>query len=222
MITKTLVTKSFLLLILLLSATAASAETLYIIDQLFVTLRTGQSTEHQVVRTLASGTKLERLEVSGDYSQVRTEDGTEGWVLSQYLSDTPIARDQLNAARKQAEELGVENTRLKRRLDELSGKEGKLSESYKTLEREHNKVTSELERLRRVTAVPLQLEAENQQLKKELVELENEYELLRQEHQILTDSSDRDWFITGAGAVVLGLLIGLLAPSLRSRKKSSW
>lgn len=219
---KTVTGKFFFLLCLLIVATSTKAETLYVIDNLFVTLRAGQSAEHRVLKTLASGSQLELLDISGDYSHVRTENGIEGWILSQYLSEFPIARQQLKEARQKASTLGKENSALKGKLEQLTAKDTKLSEAHDTLKREHKTQYTELERLRRVTALPLKLDNENRQLKRELVDLENEHELLRQEYQILTDSSDREWFVAGAGAVVLGLLIGLIAPGLRSRKKTTW
>jgi SH3 domain protein len=73
-----------------------------------------------------------------------------------------------------------------------------------------------------VAAKPLKLENENQRLKKELLELESKHELLLQENQMLGDSSDRDWFLNGAGVIIIGILIGLIAPRIKPRKKSSW
>ena len=73
-----------------------------------------------------------------------------------------------------------------------------------------------------MAAKPLKLENENQLLKKQLLELESAHELLRQENQMLGDSSDREWFLNGALVIILGIIIGLILPRLRTRKKSSW
>ena len=59
-------------------------------------------------------------------------------------------------------------------------------------------------------------------MKKEFLDLENEHTLLSQETQMLRDSSDREWFLNGAGVIIFGIIIGLIAPRLRTRKKSSW
>ena len=68
-------------------------KSVYVIDQITITLRAGQGTQHQILRTLPSGTPMEVLRVNEDsgYSQVRTKDGVEGWVLSQYLIDEPTS-----------------------------------------------------------------------------------------------------------------------------------
>lgn len=219
---KPLTLKWFLLICLLLATATAKAETLYVNDLLIITLRTGQSNQHQILKTLPSGSKLELLERGDNYSRVRTTEGIEGWVLSQYLVTTPVARLQLAGIKNKLASVQSENTRLKAELESVTEQESTLRSTYEALVEQQQTLEQELERLRRVSAQPLKLENENQQFKKELLELENDYELLRQEQQMLTDSSDREWFITGVGVIILGIIIGLIAPQFRSRKKSAW
>ena len=214
--------KLLLALCLSLLASAAVAETKYVVDQIVITLRSGQSNQHQILRTLPSGTKLEVLETNEKYSRVRLADGTEGWVLNQYITSTPIAKHRLATAQKKLADLETENTRLKKELEASQAKASELGKQLKKLQREDKKLNEELNRLRRVAAKPMQLEKENIRLKKELLELENEHELVKQENQMLRDSADREWFLTGAGVIILGIILGLIAPSLRPRKKSSW
>lgn len=219
---KPLIIRLLLPLCLLLATASVGAETLYVNDVLFVTLRSGETGQHQILKTLPSGSKLELLERSDKYSRVRTTDDIEGWVLSQYLVPTPVARQRLAETENKLATTKNENTRLQTDLASITERESTLRSKHENLAQQHKTLNQELERLRRVSAQPLKLESENQAFKKELLELENNYELLRQEYQILTDSSDREWFIAGAGVIILGIIIGLIAPKLRSRKKSNW
>lgn len=214
--------RTLIALLLATAAVSAHGETKYVIDHLIINLRSGQSDEHRIIRTLPSGTRLEVLETTTDYSRVRTEDGTEGWVLNQYISSTPTAKQLLASAEAKLAGLEKENAELKKSLTDVSAKEAEASKQYKQLAGERKKFTEELENLRRVAAKPLQLENENQQIKKQLLDLENEHELLRRENQMLNDSSDREWFLTGAVVIIGGIVLGLILPSLRPRKKSSW
>lgn len=214
--------KLLLLPALLLASIQVLAETLYVNDQLIITLRTGQSNQHQILKTLPSGTALELLERNDDYSRVRTPDGIEGWVLTQYLTSTPVARQQLASSQRQLAATQQENARLQAELAKLQEQEALLRKEHAALTAQFESANQDVERLSRVAEQPLKLENENQRLKKEFLELENEYRLLRQEHQILTDSSDREWFMTGAAVIILGVLIGLIAPKFRSRKKTGW
>ncbi len=211
-----------LTLCLLLLAGGVQAETKYVVDKIIITLRAGPSTQYQILRTLPSGTAMEVLETQEKYSRVRLKDGTEGWVLNQYLTAKPIARHRLAAAQKELTRLEAENARLKEELAKLQKSAQSVGGDYAKLQKEHKKLLAEVERLRRVAAKPLQLQEENSRLKKRLVDLENEHELVQQENQMLHNSAEREWFMTGAGVIILGILIGLIAPSLRSRKKSSW
>lgn len=203
-------------------STETHAETRYVIDKLIITMRSGQSTQHKIVKHWPSNTALEILETDGEYSRARGPDGTEGWVLNQYITARPTAKLRLATALQKLDKAQKENTRLKSDLGTLQGKEGSLSKQKNKLSRDNKKQMDELKHLRRVAAKPLKLENENQRLKKELLELESEHELTLQENQMLGDSSDRDWFLNGAGVIILGIIIGLIAPSLRTRKKSSW
>lgn len=214
--------KTLFLLCFISAAGGASAETVYVIDNLIITMRSGQSTKHQIIRTWPSGTKLEVLEIGDKYSRVKGPGDTEGWVLNQYVSPTPTAKIRLAAAEKKLEQLETENARLKAEMNKVSGSESSLSKQLKDLERKHKKQTDELTRLRQVAAKPLKLENENQRMKKEFLDLENEHELLRQETQMLRDSSDSEWFLNGAMVIIAGIIIGLIAPRLKPRKKTSW
>jgi SH3 domain protein len=211
-----------LLLALLAVSHSAAAETRYVVDKLIITMRSGQSTQHQIIRTWPSNTALELLESGETYSRVRGPDGSEGWVLNQYITAKPTASLLLKTAQQKLAKAESENSRLKAELAELQAKESSVSKQQHQLSRENKKQEEELTHLRRVAAKPLKLENENQRLKKELLDLENQHELLRQENQMLGDSSDREWFLNGAGVIILGIIIGLIAPRLRVRKKSSW
>ncbi len=214
---------AYFLLVLALPLLVQAAETRYVTDHLIITLRSGQGSQYQIIKTLPSGTPLEVLETTeSGYSHVRTPDGTEGWVLSRYLTDEPIARDQLEKARKQLERYRASNRKLKQQVTELRQKTSELEAERDRLSRENKQLAAELERLKAVAAKPILLEKQNQELKQQNVSLEKELQLLQQENQVLQNSSQRDWFIAGAGVLLGGMLLGLILPRLRWRRKSSW
>ncbi|WP_455198967.1 TIGR04211 family SH3 domain-containing protein [Kaarinaea lacus] len=219
---KRLFSKIILILGFIVVVNSASAQTVYVIDNLIITMRTGQSTQHSIVKTWPSNTRLEVLETGDKYSRVKGPGDLEGWVLNQYISPKPTAKIRLAAAEKKLARLEAENAQLKSDMNKVSGSEAGLSKELKEITSKYKKQTDELTRLRSVAAKPLKLENENQKLKKELLDLENEHELLRQESQMLRDSSDRDWFLNGALVIIAGIIIGLIAPRLKPRKKTSW
>ena len=63
----------------------------YVRDELRINMRTGPGTQYRILKALASGDKVSRLDSSGDWIQVRTPEGLEGWVPGGYLSPEPPA-----------------------------------------------------------------------------------------------------------------------------------
>jgi SH3 domain protein len=206
----------------LLSA-IARAETNYISDQLEVTLRSGKSTSHSILRMLRSGTPVEVLEKDKEsgYSLVRAQ-GKEGWVLSRYLMKGPVPRDQLVAAEKKLAELELENRKLMTAMQSLKSEKGEIEKANSSMDADYRKVSQELAEIKRTASSALVIDSENKDLKSRLVALERNLQTLQQENESLKDRTARDWFMLGAGVLLIGILVGLVIPRIRWRKKSSW
>jgi len=204
-------------------AANAQAETLYVSDKLRITLRTGQGTQFQIIRALESGTKLDVIEqTETGYTNVRTQDGTEGWVRSQYLIPEPIALDKLVKAEAQLEQMKKQVEALKNERNALRKTKSQLAQSKSTLTEKSSSLESELARLSKVAAKPILLDKENRTLQQENVKLEKELTMINQENQVLKDQANREWFIAGAAVLLGGILLGLIIPKMRFGKKSSW
>jgi len=213
------------LIVLLLIATQAPAQTLrYVTDKLAITMRTGQSTQHNIVRMLNSGSKVEVLETSEDdgYSHVRTADGTDGWVLTRYLVDAPVARDRLVEAQQKLAAFEIDNTQLRNEVSTLSGKLNEYEAAQKQLQQKNEELGREVATLSEAAARPIAIDRENKEFKAKLSKMQSNLEAVQQENRILNDSSTRNWFLTGAGVLILGMILGLLIPRLRWRRKDSW
>jgi uncharacterized protein YgiM (DUF1202 family) len=84
----------------------AGAGTAYVSDELVLGVYPEPNGQGQRLTTLHSGANLETLGVSGEYTQVRLSDGTNGWVKTSYLTnrEPAIARlkqlqDELDRSR---------------------------------------------------------------------------------------------------------------------------
>jgi len=75
-----------LALLLALPAAQVSAATAYVSDELVLGVYAEQNNQGERLSTLHSGANVETLQVNGDYTQVRLNDGTIGWVKSAYLT----------------------------------------------------------------------------------------------------------------------------------------
>jgi len=74
------------LLLLALLAARVTAATAYVSDELVLGVYAEQNTQGQRLATLHSGASVETLSVNGEFTQVRLNDGTTGWVKSAYLT----------------------------------------------------------------------------------------------------------------------------------------
>ena len=202
----------------------ALGETLYVSDTLEITMRSGKGTSYGITRMLRSGTQVEVLEVDkkSGYTQVRTKTGKTGWVLSRFLMKTPAARDRLAAAEKQLAELELENRKIETAMTALKDEKAKLSKNLGSLDTESRKVSQELAEIRRTASSALAIDSENKELKGRVVALERQLQTVQQENEGLKDRTARDWFMVGAAVVLLGIIVGLIIPRIRWRKKSSW
>ncbi|MCW9023873.1 MAG: TIGR04211 family SH3 domain-containing protein [Gammaproteobacteria bacterium] len=224
-IEKVFTVKSYLLTaILLISSGLVQAENIqYVSDQLRITLRTGQGNTYQIIKTLDSGTKLVVLETTETgYAHVRLEDGTEGWVRTQYLSEEPIARITLASTEKKLERLQSQNIKLREEVDNLRKRSRELSSEQSSLSSKLKTSETELARLSEVAAKPILLDKENRELQQRNIAQEKELQMVAQENQVLKDRSQREWFLAGAGVLLGGILLGLLIPKIRWQKKSNW
>lgn len=213
-----------ILCLLALAASAADAQTRYVSDRLEITLRTGTSTQHSIVRMLPSGARLQALETDDatGYTRVRTADGTEGWVLSRYLMERPAAREQLEAAVGRTETLTARVAELTAQVEVLRGERDSLDAERGGLGAETEELRAELERIRRVSASALELDQVNRELRTRLAAAEQAGDGLRMEVIELKRNTQRDWFLAGAGVLVLGLVLGLVVPRLKFGRRSRW
>lgn len=202
----------------------ALAETRYVSDRLEITMRSGTSTSHGIIRMLRSGTPVEVLEedAASGYSQVRSPGGKEGWVLSRFLMKGQAARNRLAAAEKELAELELENRKMITAMQALKEEKKIIETERSTLDGENRKVSLELAEIKRTASSALTMDSENKELKSRVVTLERNLQTMQQENEILKDRTARDWFMVGAGVVLLGIIVGLIIPRIRWRKKSSW
>ncbi len=213
----------FIIALIFISPLSQAEDIQYVSDQLVITLRTGQGSAYQIIRTLPSGTKLDVIEITDTgYAKVRTMDGAEGWIRSQYLSPEPIASLKLSAAEAKLEKLKTENVSLREEVQNLRKHRREQSKEGKELQAKLSAAETELTRLKDVAAKPILLDRENRELQQQNISQEKKLQMMAQENQVLRDRSQREWFIAGAGVLLGGMLLGLLLPKIRWKKKSSW
>ncbi|HEV8332885.1 MAG TPA: TIGR04211 family SH3 domain-containing protein [Steroidobacteraceae bacterium] len=201
----------------------ASTATVYISDQLTVPLRRGPSNSHKILHAgLPSGTALEVLseDAAAGFTQVRTANGTEGWVPTQYLANEPVARDRLAAANRRVESLEQQLKTLRDTYQETRGARTQSEGRVTDLSKQTEKLQAELAEVRRISATSIANYEENKQLKASNEALQKQVTELTSRVRELDRNVVLKWLLTGGALVLLGLMLGAW---IKSRpKRSTW
>ncbi|TBW48062.1 TIGR04211 family SH3 domain-containing protein [Marinobacter halodurans] len=188
-------------------------------------LRSGEGNQFRILDSLKSGTRLEVLQEgeNSGYTKVRTQDGQEGWVLSRYLSNQPIARDRLAATQKKLEQTESALKEARDQLQSLRQQRDELASSEQSLQSRAGKLSSELDRIKEVSSNALTLDRRNRELQESNQQLKKEVEVLTAENERLEAKKESDFMLLGAGLVGLGVLIAIVLPWLKpTRKTDNW
>ena len=211
---------SFSSLVLTPQLLAAVGDVNYISDVLTVPLRSGPSTAHRILhRGLPSGTSLTVLatdEKTG-FTRIRTDGGMEGWVRSQYLIRTPIARVKLAAAEKRLQSLKTKIAKEREARTSIGSKYKKTEAKNRTLHSQVENLTNELAELKIISADPINEHARNVELAKQNQGLAGEVEELSSKTRRLEDNVQLEWLLYGGALVLIGLILGAVIKA-RPRK----
>ena len=206
----------------LLCATLAHAETRYITDKLSVELRRGPGNEYKITRNLEAGLSVEVVEQTPEgYSRVHVGD-TEGWVLTQFLTTERSARDRLAVAERAASDAKARAAELERQVAELTAQLGDTKTELDHTRDNHEHVSRELANIKTAAANVVEIQQQNESLRQKTVDRDRQVEELTAANGTLSSRSRQNWFIVGAAVLFGGIVIGLIAPSLRRKRRSDW
>ena len=202
----------------------ATAQSVWVSDQFEVLLRTGPSTEHAIRLTMASGTELEVLERDAEsgYTRVRTQAGTEGWVLTRYLMAEAPARQQLERLTSQLTNANSRGSSLGSQLDTIRTQYEDATQTIAGLERSNAALQAELEEIKSTAANAISIDRQNKDLRQQLTDAEIKVSILQQENEELTGQKTRNWFLAGALVLLVGIILGIWLPRIRWQRRSRY
>lgn len=208
----------------LLLAATAMAEPAWVTDQFEITLRSGPSTSNAIQLMVDSGTRLEVVERDPDsgYSRVRTQGGTEGWVLTRYLMREPSAREQLETLTGQLTNATTRGSSLNSQLQSIRSEYDSANQRIATLESEKAAVEQELAEIRRTAANVLSINDQNKSLMDQLTAAQIRADTLEQENRELASQTTRYWFMSGALVMLAGVILGIWLPRVRWQRRSRY
>ena len=202
--------------------TQAAVEKRYVADSLWLQLRSGPGNDFRILKALKSGEHLIFIEedLEKKYTKVKTSKGLEGWVLTRFLVNEPIAKEKLILANREMDKIKAELVTLKTQKGELEAQVENLKSDRSGLNRSQGKLEKELKRIKTISANALALDEKSKKLTQRNQELEIQVEALTAENAQLRDDRQQTYLIYGGGLVVIGIFAGLLLPSLRGGKRN--
>jgi SH3 domain protein len=177
-----------------------------------------------IIRNLEAGSAVEVLEQNNDgYSRVRAADqGSEGWVLTRFLSTETSARDRLAVAERSLGNARGRVTELEQQVAAVSSELANTKTELEQARSTHGQVSQELSSIKTAAANVVEIRDQNESLRQRLIDRERQVEQLTAENAALSGRNNQNWFIVGAGVLFGGIVIGLVAPTLRRKRRSDW
>ncbi len=201
---KKFVASVFLCVICLGASGGWAADTRYVTDQLVITLREGKGNEYKIIKTLGTDTAMEVLAEEGNYLHVRLADGTQGYVLKQYISPRIPKSKKINNLELEVEQL---RSQAEEQQGALAAQETLQSE-LETLRQELAAREQELARIRELSDNALVLDEERKRLRLELDEAQAQLSTLQEENRTMLSDVSVRWFLAGGGTLLLGWILG--------------
>ncbi len=196
----------------------------YVSDALEIPLRAGASERYKVIGSVRGGSPITVLKVDAakGYTQVRIPSGVKGWLPSAQLTQTPSSQEQLISARQELEQLKSRHNDLQQHMDSVVNKPDAEAMSYPQLYEEALRLRQQMAEYRKVSADTVAIDERNKALQERTVTLERELQIVQQENQTLRNDNGNLRFLMGAIILGVCLLVAVMAPRLRERKRAQW
>jgi len=206
-----------LLLVICTWITAAAAQAAYVSDILRLALRTGPGAGYETVTVIQSGQSLEIIATQGDWAQVRLPDNKEGWVLQRYLVPNRTSNILLRALEQKHTALSEQTALLLEENKDLKNKNKTLQTELDQNEKRADKAAQDYETLKLEAAQYLKLKTQHQKTSSQLAKVSKQAAELQEKVDKAATRQTIRWFITGAGVLFVGILIGLSTRRQRRR-----
>lgn len=122
---------------IVIATPAFAEETLYVTDRILLGIHQLADEQSPILKSIPSGSAVTVMSKQGDFLNVRTQDGTQGWVAANFLvKNIPATKqydDIFSQYQKTVETLKVVNERLTKKEREIQIKRDQLSNATTTI-----------------------------------------------------------------------------------------
>ena len=204
---------------LVLFSTPVLAKNKYISDTVKVTMRTGPGNDRKIISLLRIGKKVEVLKAGDEWTLVRLDNGKEGWVINRFLTDKIPSDIELKILKSKHEALMAKAARIQEEDSLLKAKNEKLTTEFAVSRKKLQKTTNDYEDLKTESKEFLELQSKFKAASSKLAEQTKKAEKFEDELTKLLWNQNIKWFLSGAGVLILGFIIGF--STKRQRRRSS-
>ena len=204
---------------LVLFSTPVLAENKYISDAVKVTMRTGPGNDRKIISLLRVGTKVEVVQPGDEWTLVRLANEKEGWVINRFLTDKIPSDIELKILKSKYQALKDSASQLQEKNSLLKAENEKLTTEFAVSRKELQKTSKDYEALKTESKEFLKLQSKFKAASSKLAEQTKKAEKFEDELTKLLWNQNIKWFLSGAGVLILGFIIGFSAK--RQRRRSS-
>ncbi|WP_044410846.1 TIGR04211 family SH3 domain-containing protein [Thiomicrospira microaerophila] len=205
------------------NAMASEGYTHYISDRVEVPMRRGSGPEYRIERMLPTGTPIKILETTGAWSRVEVKinnrDWT-GWVFQNAIQNEPPARLQLIEQIERTQQLNERFRQLESEHNTLREQYTQDKQELERIKQAHFELNNAHDELKLISGNAVEMDNRNQEMRQMINDLESQNIIMREQIAKADDTIKRQWFLTGAGVLLLGLLLGRFFRL--PQKRGSW
>jgi SH3 domain protein len=205
----------------LLLATTLWARTMYVSDTFEIVVRSEKNSEsgRNIIKLLPTGTAVEVIDMDDSWATVQLPDGRTGYTLKRYLLSRLPYKLTAEKLQEEVEEQRQRLVTLTEQLTALQEEHRRLQDVSREQEGQLTDVTKKYEQLRQDAAEFLQLRADYTQLQQVHEQNQRQLAELQDSHLLLKKSRNLSWFLSGAGVMLAGWIIGMITERFRGRRK---
>lgn len=197
----------------------------YVTDNIQIPFRSGPGYKYKISRMIRTGTPVTVLEVTTNkWARMTFVDKKgrqhEGWMPSVLLQTQPVSSIQLKAQIKQNKTLEQDKIVLSDEITQLKKRLKSTQAKLDTVNKSSFELNKNYQNLKSVSGNASSIATENETLKKQLSEVQNQNNLYKAQINQTGDVVQRQWFLTGGGVLLLGIILGAIFRS--PRRKKGW
>jgi SH3 domain protein len=204
---------------LVLFSTAVMAETKYINDKMKITLRTGPANDRKIIALLSISQKVEVLKPGAEWTQVRLGNGKEGWVVSRFLTNKIPSSIQLELLKNKHQAVLAQDALLLEENKTLKAENKAFGNELTVTKKRLQAVNTSYKTLKTASAEFLDLQSKYKKMSAQLGKQTQKANKYEEDLTKLLWNKNIKWFLSGAGVLILGFIIGF--STKRQRRRSS-